>query len=68
MTVLRFSMALAGLTLLPGVGSAQTDGIRWQCAAPISPARDHHVVFSARVGRSDVIYAGGGTNYRAMFE
>ena len=35
---------------------------------PVPPARDHHVVFHARVGRGDVIYAGGGTNYRAMFD
>jgi hypothetical protein len=71
MHIPRRSIALAGLPLLlPAAGFAQAPaaGVRWQCAAPVSPARDHHVVFHARVGRSDVIYAGGGTNYRAMFD
>lgn len=71
MYIIRRSIALVGLSLLlPAAAFAQAPGagVRWQCAAPVSPARDHHVVFHARVGRSDVIYAGGGTNYRAMFD
>jgi len=57
--------------LLPASGLAQaapTGGVRWQCVAPVAQGRDHHVVFSARSGRSDVIYVGGGTNYRELFD
>src|SRR4051812_30712149 len=66
----RLFLPLAGLGLLvPASGFAQAapaGGVRWQCVSPAPPARDHHVVFNARVGRSDVIYVGGGTDYRTM--
>jgi N-acetylneuraminic acid mutarotase len=68
----RISSLLAGLgLLLPAAAVSQAppaDGVRWQCVAPVAQARDHHVVFSARSGRSDVIYVGGGTNYRELYD
>jgi hypothetical protein len=66
----RLSTLTAGLGLLlatPGFSQAPpTGGVRWQCVSPAPPARDHHVVFNARAGRSDVLYVGGGTDYRTM--
>ena len=67
----RISRLLAGLGLLlpaAAVSQAPSGGVAWQCAAPLPPGRDHHVVFKARVGRQDVLYVGGGTDYRAMFD
>lgn len=68
---LRSSIAAGLGLLLPASAIAQaapSAGVQWQCAAPAPPARDHHVVFSARAGRSDVIYVGGGTNYREIYD
>jgi hypothetical protein len=66
----RLILPLAGLGLLlsaPAFSQGPpTGGVRWQCVAPAPPARDHHVVFNARAGRGDVIYVGGGTDYRTM--
>ena len=71
MNLTRFSTLTAGFALLLPAAvlsqAAPADGVRWQCVAPVPQARDHHVVFNARAGRSDVIYAGGGTNYREMY-
>ena len=68
-TRIAILLAVPGL-LLPGAGHAQAPaaGVQWQCAAPVPQARDHHVVFNAHVGRSDVLYAGGGTNYRELYD
>lgn len=66
----RISALVAGLGLLApfaAVAQAPAGGVAWQCAAPSPTARDHHVVFNTRVGGQDLIYAGGGTNYREMF-
>jgi hypothetical protein len=66
----RFFRLFAGLGFfVPATVVAQAapaGGVRWQCVAPVPPARDHHVVFNARVGRNDVLYVGGGTDYRTM--
>lgn len=65
----RISALLAGLgLLLPAAAIAQAPGggVVWQCAAPVPPARDHHVVFNARVGGRDMLYVGGGTDYREL--
>jgi len=67
----RLSAAVAGLgLLLPAAARSQAPaaGVQWQCVAAAPLARDHHVVFSAHVGQADVIYAGGGTNYRELYD
>jgi hypothetical protein len=69
MNLTRFFRLFPGLGLLfPSVAASQAaaGGVRWQCAAPAPVARDHHVIFTTRVGRSDVIYVGGGTDYREI--
>jgi len=68
-TRIAILLAVPGL-LLPGAGHAQAPaaGVQWQCAAPVPQARDHHVVFNAHVDRGDVLYAGGGTNYRELYD
>ena len=72
MNITRLFLPLAGLGLLVPASvfaqAAPTGGVRWQCVSPAPPARDHHVVFNTRVGRSDVIYVGGGTNYRDLYD
>ena len=69
MNLARFFTLFPGLGLLfPSVAASQAPagGMRWQCAAPAPVARDHHVIFTARAGGRDVIYAGGGTDYREI--
>ena len=69
MNLARFFRLFPGLGLLfpvPAASQAPSGGVRWQCATPAPVARDHHVIFQARVGHSDVIYAGGGTDYREI--